>query len=256
MLKLVAVDLDDTLIRNDWKVSDRTVDVLQRWKRERGPVVIATGRPPRVTRKIRQELHDFPWICYNGAIAFENHREIYRNYIQPDLLRPLVLQLLTDLSNEWIGLEIDDVLYMNQPNENRVGAVYVEDLLSHTDKPAAKVLMSRETFQSLHAAYPHLFAQTLPLVSDRVSLVQIQAQNASKGSALSTLVPRWGYSMQNVISFGDDINDVEMIRDSGVGVAVANAVDEVKAVADRITASNHDEGVALVLEELLAHTQI
>ena len=76
MLKRVATDLDDTLIRNDWKVSDRTVELLYRWRDERGPVVIATGRPPRMTRKIREELHEFPWICYNGAIAYEEGQEI------------------------------------------------------------------------------------------------------------------------------------------------------------------------------------
>ncbi|MEM7125158.1 MAG: HAD family hydrolase [Chloroflexota bacterium] len=251
MYKLVAVDLDDTLIRNDWKVSDRTVETLFRWRAERGPVVIATGRPPRMTRKIREELHGLPWICYNGAIALEEGQAIYRNEIQPDVLRPIVSLLLEEAPDDWIGLEIDDILYMSQPLENKSDALHVDELLAYADQPSAKILLSRETFHTFHERHPDLFAQTQPLVSDRVSMVQIQAQNASKGTALATLVPGWGYTMQNVVAFGDDVNDVEMIRDSGMGVAVENAVDEVKAVANRITASNHDEGVALVLEELL-----
>ncbi len=254
MLKLIATDLDDTLIRNDWKVSDRAVAALHRWQDERGPVVIATGRPPRMTRRIREELHAFPWICYNGAIAYENGEEIYRNHIEPDQTRPIVERLLTEMPNEWIGLEIDDILYMNQSGEYRVGTVQVDDLMAYTEQPAAKILTTREAFTSLFQADPTLFDSTSPLVSDRVSMVQIQAKTASKGTALRELVPRWGYAMENVIAFGDDVNDIEMVRDCGLGVAVDNAVDEVKAVANRITASNHDEGVALILEELLGTT--
>lgn len=253
MLKLVATDLDDTLIRNDWKVSDRTVDLLHQWQDERGPVVIATGRPPRMTRKIREELHEFPWICYNGAIAYEKGEEIYRNNIEQTQLN-LILDRFNELvPDEWLGLEIEDILYMNQPNERRSGAVHVDDLYGYTERSAAKVLMTPQTFFTLRDAAPNLFDGTHPLVSERVSMVQIQAHNASKGTALATLVPRWGYQMENVVAFGDDVNDVEMIRDSGLGVAVDNAVDEVKAVANRITASNHDEGVAMILEELLAN---
>lgn len=251
MHKLVAVDLDDTLIRNDWQISDRTVEVLLRWRKERGPVVIATGRPPRMTRMIREELHSFPWICYNGAIAFENGREIYRNEIAPELLRPIVSFILNEAPHEWLGLEIDDVLYMNHPQTNRSGAVHVEDLLTYANRPSAKILLFREAYDTFTQLYPQLFLKMQPLVSDRVSLVQVMAATASKGTALKALVPQWGYTMENVVAFGDDINDVEMVRDSGFGVAVANAVDEVKSVANRITASNHDEGVAVVLEELL-----
>lgn len=252
MLKLVATDLDDTLIRNDWKVSDRAVAALRRWQEERGPVLIATGRPPRMTRRIREELHDFPWICYNGAIAYENGEEIYRNNIEPVQLRPIVERLLTEMPDEWTGLEIEDVLYMNHASEYRFGTVQVDDLLAYTDKSAAKILTTRAAYLALSQADPGLFEETTPLVSDRVSMVQIQAKTASKGTALMELVPRWGYAMENVIAFGDDVNDVEMVRDSGLGVAVDNAVDEVKAVANRITASNEDEGVALILEELLS----
>lgn len=91
------------------------------------------------------------------------------------------------------------------------------------------------------------------LVSEKVSMVQVMAPNASKGTALATLVSRWGYSMENVIAFGDDINDTEMLRDAAVGVAMANAVEPLKAVANRMTGTNDEEGVAVVLEEYLMY---
>jgi hydroxymethylpyrimidine pyrophosphatase-like HAD family hydrolase len=75
---------------------------------------------------------------------------------------------------------------------------------------------------------------------------------ADKSNALAHLVERWGYSIEQVVAFGDDINDVGMVAASGLGVAVENAVPEVIAVADHVTASNNADGVAAVLREFLA----
>ena len=74
---------------------------------------------------------------------------------------------------------------------------------------------------------------------------------ASKAAALGWLLDRWGLSQEDVVAFGDDVNDVEMVAEAGLGVAMANAVPEVKAAADRITVSNEEDGVAVVLEEFL-----
>jgi hydroxymethylpyrimidine pyrophosphatase-like HAD family hydrolase len=82
--------------------------------------------------------------------------------------------------------------------------------------------------------------------------VQILAAGADKTHALRYLIDRLDSHMEHVIAIGDDINDVDMIRDSGLGVAVANAIPEVKAVAKHHTLSNDEDGVALVIEEILS----
>ena len=75
--------------------------------------------------------------------------------------------------------------------------------------------------------------------------------SVSKSDAVRRVVEREGADLSAVIAFGDDTNDIEMIRDTGIGVAMANAVDSVKSAADHITASNDEDGVALAIEELL-----
>ena len=90
------------------------------------------------------------------------------------------------------------------------------------------------------------------LISPKYDLVQVIPYGASKAAALHWLLERWGLSLDEVIAFGDDVNDVEMVAEAGLGVAMANAVPEVKAVADRITTTNDEDGVAAVLEEFLA----
>jgi hydroxymethylpyrimidine pyrophosphatase-like HAD family hydrolase len=89
------------------------------------------------------------------------------------------------------------------------------------------------------------------MLSDKYNLVQILAANADKTHALRHLIDHLGLEMAQVVAIGDDINDVEMIRDSGLGIAVANAIPAVKAVAQRVTLSNDEDGVAVAIEELL-----
>ncbi|RIK38376.1 MAG: hypothetical protein DCC57_20950 [Chloroflexi bacterium] len=89
------------------------------------------------------------------------------------------------------------------------------------------------------------------LLSDKYSLVQILAASADKAEALRFVVERWQLDMSQVAAFGDDVNDVEMVRNAGLGVAVENAIPAVKAVANRVTRSNDEDGVALILAELL-----
>ncbi|RIK43550.1 MAG: Cof-type HAD-IIB family hydrolase, partial [Chloroflexi bacterium] len=74
---------------------------------------------------------------------------------------------------------------------------------------------------------------------------------ANKAAALAVLMADWGVPLAQVVAFGDDTNDIEMLQECGLGVAVANAADEVKQVADEITATNDEDGVAIVLERLL-----
>ena len=251
-ITIVAVDLDDTIVRSiDWKISERTLAVFRRWRAERGPVVIATGRPPRWTRRIPEELHSWPWVCYNGAIAYEDGQEIYRNMIAPDVVKPIVQFLQENAQGVRFGLEIDDIHYSNQQVEGRKDVEVVDDLLAMAERPAAKILLPLEQFIQYQAQLEVMAKGAAFLVSEKVSMVQVQAPNASKGAALQNLVGRWGNTLQNVVAFGDDVNDIEMIRDSALGVAMSNAVSEVHAVADRVTLSNNEDGVAIVLEEML-----
>ena len=88
-------------------------------------------------------------------------------------------------------------------------------------------------------------------ITPKFRLVQIQSGTADKSTALKALVEEWGYSLTDVVAMGDDVNDTEMLRVSGFGVAVENALPEVKAAANRVTVSNDEDAVALIVEELL-----
>lgn len=251
MYSILAVDLDDTIVRRDRTISPRTLAALAAWQETGRRVVIATGRPPRMTRSIPEALHHLPWICYNGAIAFEDQEVVLEQTIAPAHVQLILERLLGADPSATVGLEIDDTLFLNRHSE-KYGAQYVPDLRTVAHRPAAKILMGLAQYEQVLHELGHLPAGVRVLVSPKYELVQFMPEAASKAAALQTLLGRWGVDPQEMIAFGDDVNDVEMVHQAGLGVAVANAVPEVLAVADRVTGSVEEDGVAQVLEELLA----
>lgn len=264
MYSVLAVDLDDTLLADAKTISRRNRDALAAWRGSGRRIVVATGRPPRATRTVATDLVDLPMICYNGAWIEQQNKVLFQSAIPVDDARRVVAAIQSAAPECRLGVEIADQLYLNHEVE-WPGVCLVRDVLAHTDRPVAKILASLAELDAacqpsdgqVNSASPsETLLRTLPpsaraLVSPKYDLVQVIPHSASKAAALRWLLERWGLSIDEVIAFGDDVNDVEMIAEAGLGVAMANAVPEVKAVADRITTSNLEDGVAAVLEELL-----
>jgi Cof subfamily protein (haloacid dehalogenase superfamily) len=249
--RLLALDMDDTLLRTDGTISQRTLAALDSWREAGNTIVIATGRPTRsIATVLPESLHSVPWITYNGAYIFLKGECIYENLIAPadtHAIIDLVKEALPDCA---LGLEIDNTLFLNR-TINRTSPYEVVDLVSVAHQPAAKILFFHQEFGTLENVLSLLPTDTRAMLSDKYNLVQILAATADKTHALRYLITQLGLEMAQVVAIGDDINDVDMIRDSGLGVAVENAIPAVKAVAKRLTATNDEEGVALVIEELL-----
>lgn len=250
-IQLIALDMDDTLLRSDKSISPRTVDLLLRWRAMGRHLVIATGRPPRaVAESLPQELWDIPWICYNGAEIRLNGEVLYQDLIPVQETQRILQVVQRCLPDSTIGMEIEDEIYFNRPID-RLTPYQVADLMSVATRPSAKVLFYHEDFSTLSDMIADLPECARCLLSDKYRLVQILSHTADKSTALQHLIGQYGLTMEHVMSFGDDSNDVDMVRLSGVGVAVDNAIPEVKAVAARHTLSNDEDGVAVVLEELM-----
>jgi 5-amino-6-(5-phospho-D-ribitylamino)uracil phosphatase len=250
---VAAIDLDDTLLRSDGTISARTLAALRHWQEAGHRLVIATGRPHRsIHPALPDLLHDLPVICYNGAEIHLDGRRIHQAFIPAEVVRLIVEQILQTTPDCTLGLEVGGELYVNR-TMNRSTPYHVADLLTVAAQPAAKVLIFGEDLARLMPLLAGLPPTARALYSARYPhFVQILAAGASKAAALAILLAQSGESLSGVVAFGDDTNDVEMLRECGLGVAVSNAVPEVKAVADIITASNDEDGVALVLERLLA----
>ena len=251
--RLLALDLDDTLLRTDKSISTANQAALEGWLAAGHEIVIATGRPPRsVAPVLPPLLHDAPRIVYNGAQLLINGQVVYSNPLPAADVRHM-LEWADASDEEWyIGLEIEDRLFVNR-HFAKPGPLEVADLMQLWQEPAYKMIFffpeGRSAIDPLLAAVP---PSTRTLITPKFSIVQLCARSADKAEALNHLLARRRQSWDAVAAIGDDINDIEMVRCSSVGVAVENAFPEVKAVAAWVAPSNDDDGVAHAIHRLLA----
>jgi hypothetical protein len=250
-IQVAAIDLDDTLLRSDGAISAQSFDLIRRWQVSGKQVVIATGRPRRSAHYVLPtELRELPLVCYNGAEIHLNGETIYQNLIPPEAVQQILAVAQAAAPDCTVGLEVGGELYLNRKME-RPSPYHIADLQVVARRPAAKVIFFAEMSPVLQPVLGSLPATVRALLSPKYRVVQLLTSTADKAVALGVLLAQWGVSWQQVVAFGDDVNDVEMVRTSGLGVAMSNAIDEVKAVATYQTSSNDEDGVALVLEQLM-----
>ncbi|MCB0186488.1 MAG: HAD family phosphatase [Caldilineaceae bacterium] len=250
--EIAAIDLDDTLLRSDGTISPHTLTQLAAWQAAGRQVVIATGRPPRsIGHALPQALQTIPWICYNGAEIRLQDERIYDHLIPATDAQTIIGQILDAHPEALIGVEIDGTLFLNR-TARRTTPYEIADLAT-LRQAAAKILIFDEKQQALPPLAFEIPATAQPLYSARYPhFIQILATDCNKATALAHLVAGMEKTLEQVVAFGDDTNDVEMVTLAGLGIAVENAVAEVKAAADQVTATNDEDGVALALAQLLA----
>ena len=250
MNQLVVLDLDGTLLRNDKTVSDETVESLIEFKNRNNKILFATARPPRDAYKyVPQKLRDNPIICYNGACMI-NRKEIL---FKKEMLKDTVYKIIETSQKSGyrqICFEINDKLYSNFDTSDFFGKAPTEivDLTKLDMKTAYKVIICNKTPIS------HDFLTILPdtckgIITDNGKLCQIMDQEVSKWNSIQSIIKTWKIKDEDIIAFGDDYNDLDMIKHAGISVAMGNAEKVVKDAADFITDTNMNEGISKYLKE-------
>jgi len=248
-IKMIVTDLDRTLLRTDKSISEYSADIFNRC-RERGiKIVFATARPVRTVKHFDIDISTDALILHNGAVIYVADELLCYYGIAPDIRDRILSSISKDYPTTTISVEIDDVLYANfevDPEWEYVRS----DFTNLPDKPADKIIIGVPS-----AEYIEWFEKHIPedlyieMSSGDHSLGLIMHRSATKEAAIKTVAVHVGIAMADIAAFGDDYNDIKMLRDCGVGIAVANAIDEVKAAADYICDTNENDGVAKWLEE-------
>ncbi len=260
--KLIASDLDGTLVRSDNTIDDRTRRAIAAAEAAGATVVFCTARPHRgLTELARETGHRGVAICNNGAMLWDLHTEsvLEASPIEPAIAQKLVALLEAEMpGGAWaveraggFGHEPEYITRWPIPDNAAVDAVHgliaepaVKLMLRHRDL-SADVLLERA-----RATCGHLAELSHSSTTD--ALLEIAAAGVSKATALARLCEQRDIDPREVIAFGDMPNDLPMLTWAGHGVAVANAHPDVRAAADEVTASNDESGVALVLERLFS----
>lgn len=248
MYKLISLDLDGTLLNTDQTISKRNLDAIKKCHDLGIETVVATGRPPRFTIPLLPKVLTNEYcICYNGAKIFYRGELIDETFLTEKSAKEILLSM--NGLNHKIGLEIDDQIYANFDISDSWNVSYlpIEDIRSYGR--ICKIIIINEEVPV--DKLKENFKDTCNImITDSGKLIEIISGDISKYKAIEKVVKRMGISVNEVIAFGDDYNDLEIIEGVGLGVAMGNAVEKVKELSTTITATNNEDGVAIVLEEV------
>jgi len=250
MYKLIALDLDGTLLNNHSKVSERNLEAVLSCHRNDIQVVVATGRPPRFTFGYIPELLTKDYcVCYNGAQIFRFGKLVYEQAIDTRIINEILSETK---SSENIVLEAKKSVYSNFPKTTLwedVKHKSINDL--HDDDVIYKLLVvdpSKDLYEKLNKKYStHCYV----IETDGGNLIEVMDKSVSKLNAIMWIAEAENIDSKCVMAFGDDLNDLEILVGVGMGVAMGNGHKQLKEIANIVTLKNDEDGVAVVLEKMI-----
>jgi hydroxymethylpyrimidine pyrophosphatase-like HAD family hydrolase len=261
--RLIASDMDGTLLRWDDTVSEPTVAELDRWRADGIPVVLATGRPPRWMRRIRDVLGSGIAVCCNGAVLLdlEPFEILDEEPLLPDVLESVTAELRRRQPGTWFAVEYG-LEFRHEPvyqprwdvDAPGVAEASLEEMVA---APAAKLLarhedLGRDEFVALVERVVGDLATVTNSSTD--ALAEISARGVTKATGIARVADEFGVGPDEVVVFGDMPNDIaafDWVREGGGrAVAMAHAHPDLLAAATDVTGTNDDDGVAAFLASL------
>jgi len=260
--KFLCLDLDGTLLSTKSDVSDFTISEIRRIK-PTTKIILVSARMPKAMRYIQRDLgiEKEPIICYNGALVLDNEKEVYSTFIETATI--LSLFELAQTYGIKLGLYYKDEWYVEEISERVSKEIHHtkatpkyrntnETIIDWRERNvgAHKIMLmgTQETIDSITPYLESKFTFEMNIYRSNDTLIEVTPKAISKLSAIETLL-NGNDTLNEVIAFGDNYNDVEMLKHAACGVAVENAREEVKSIANHVTLKNTEEGVAHFLKQ-------
>lgn len=252
--KMIVFDIDGTLLGSNKKVLPSTLHSLVKLKEQGHQLFLATGRSLLFTKPVIQELGFENYILCNGAVGFVGHQQIFAN--------PLDKEELTNFFKKTNQQRIDTAV-VTLDNIHRTSAFDLEKMTNAMDAfgepvPSYKEidLQDEPVYQAL-AFYDQTIDHTFDHKFEKFSFIRwhedsvdVVPHDGSKAATILEISQRLGFQNENIVSFGDGLNDREMLAHSGVGIAMGNAAAETKSCADLVTDTNDNDGIYKALKKL------
>ena len=268
--KVLALDLDGTLTNSAKEVSEHTRRTLERAQQEGVTVVLASGRPTPGVQWVADmiEFHKQSGylLAYNGSEIIESStgQMTFSRSVDPQYI-----PYLYDVAREYgvqLAMYHEGVIWCDDPEQkwiriecelNHMPCRKTEHLLEefHWTTPKCMISGEPEILVRLEKALVDALGDKLSVFRSEPYFLEVMPEGLNKASALAMLLEHIGCSREELIACGDGFNDVHMIEYAGLGVAMDNAREPVKAVADFVTLSNDEDGVAYVVEKFMLGTK-
>ncbi|AVQ34008.1 HAD family phosphatase [Staphylococcus muscae] len=265
-IQLIALDCDGTLINDQGHITERTQQALITAQKQGIKVALVSGRPRTgfhyETEELQLHQHHGLIGAYNGGLVLDVTTGETRFKKGIDLAEAReFLTAIQDLNLTYI-VDHDGKLYTNTPDNqyvqhesraHRLELIYEPKLHEIIDFHPVKILLTQDPdyIDGIATEIQGFCGDTLHTIRSTPFYLEITANGVNKSNALDHICQAIGIRKQNVIAFGDQLNDMEMLNDAGIGVAMGNATQEIKDIADIITDDNNHDGIAVVVEQIL-----
>lgn len=268
-VKLIVTDLDGTLMAADHlTVTDRTRNALFNAHKQGVKIAIATGRTLGFVDSVIEQIPFCDYVIYsNGAAVYDRNqgKDIYENRISPEMTEMLYREI--EKYNVYYNTYIDGKIFVPEkkmqyyenrglPNEfldefMRLSTV-CGDMLESTKGKCAEIIAIYSVPEEEKKYFEEYFNKhNLYLTTSIPGEIEVTAPNVNKGAALKGFCEKLGIGKEEVMAFGDAMNDYEMLLFAGESVAMGNACDECKQITKHIADTNANDGLAKIVEQLI-----
>lgn len=234
-IKLIALDMDGTLLTNDHQIAAETIKAIN-YAREKGvKVILATGRPFNecILYARQLKLEDYI-IVSNGAEIWDMDEQL----IERTMIEQPLIEQLWDIGNRlqvdmWL-ISSEKVYYSNNPPVDFSTEKWLKIGYAHLDQRSKETVLKELAY----------FQDDLEISNSYRDNIEVNGKGIHKANAIQQVCEREGILMDEVLVAGDGLNDAKMIQQAGIGVAMGNGQDAIKQIADFVTDTNENHGVA------------
>lgn len=272
-IKVIIMDVDGTLTNGQKKITPKTKEALLKAEELGAILILASGRPTSglmdLAKELKMDQNHGLLVSYNGsqvvdcqtheilfnqALSVEDAKAVLEHMKKFDRVRPMIdkgeYMYVTDVYDHmitWKGEPFNVMKYESRGGKFKL--CEVDDLAAFVDFPLNKILTTSDP-EYLQAHYQEMkapFEDHLSCMFTGDFYFEFTAQGIDKTKALETVLLPMGYTKEEMIAFGDGHNDASMVKYAGIGVAMENAVQDLKDIADEVTLSNEEDGIAVSL---------
>lgn len=272
-LKVIIMDVDGTLTNGEKVITPKTKEALLKAEEKGAILILASGRPTSglmdFARELKMDQYHGLLVSYNGskvvdcetnevlfnqALSVEEGKAVLEHMKKFDRVRPMIdkgeYMYVTNVYDniiQWKGKPFNVMEYESRGGKYKL--CEVDDLVAFVDYPLNKILTTSDP-EYLQAHYKEMmepFKDTLSCMFTGDFYFEFTAKGIDKAKALDTVLTPMGYQRDDMIAFGDGHNDASIVKYAGIGVAMENAVQDLKDIADEVTLSNEEDGIAVSL---------
>ncbi|AYC29100.1 Cof-type HAD-IIB family hydrolase [Paenisporosarcina cavernae] len=253
MKKYLFFDIDGTLYNSKKQLSEKTIHSIQKAKEKGSEIFIATGRAPFMIRPVLEKLQIDSYVCFNGQYVVYKNDVFHTEAISNEKLQ--ALQLFASNRQHPIVVMNEEKMIANKENhpfiDQAISSLHFpypevdNAIIGQNDIYQALVFCQEGEEEEYKRSFPHL-----KFVRWHDYSVDVLPGGGSKANAIEALREKLGVNVEDIIAFGDGLNDVEMIKAAGIGVVMGNGHRETIAVADHVTGHVDEEGLTEAMEKL------